>query len=495
MTTLVFSIPLFSETPMRSMFVYIVLFTSVLVYSSPLPGQQFSDEQAWLTAVDCQSSVTEDFDGIPIVGVSQLYSTPSSPLTVAFGEITTPIIDNDGEDILILRNDGVEPNFFNSQALVLISQVVKYDLIPASTTGAVGFTFVGDMKVQMFDGNNLIFETDLTAEDLEFFGWIDTTATTDRVVLNLNGASAFVSEVTFGIDCVASNEAPTADAGANQRIFGVATVALDGSASFDDNTAQTLLVYNWSFVSTPTGSAAVLDDPTSVTPSFLADLSGTYLVELVVTDQDGLSDAAQVQISSDNQAPTGVATPNGAVAVVGDVVQFDGSGSTDPEMDPISYQWNILAAPAGSTAALVGANTVNPTLTPDVEGFYSVTLVASDFLGPGIPVQAEFTAAATTEIVIVDASDLITALPLGEVTTKGNQNALLKHLANAVQDLQDGEIADAIDKLNKAISRTDGCPLRGSPDGNGPGRDWITDCAVQQEIYELLTAAVESLIE
>ena len=42
-------------------------------------------------------------------------------------------------------------------------------------------------------------------------------------------------------------------------------------------------------------------------------------------------------------------------------------------------------------------------------------------------------------------------------------------------------------------SRTDGCALRGIPDGNGQGRDWITDCVAQMEIYDCLTAAAEAL--
>ena len=41
--------------------------------------------------------------------------------------------------------------------------------------------------------------------------------------------------------------------------------------------------------------------------------------------------------------------------------------------------------------------------------------------------------------------------------------------------------------------RTDGCVLRGDPDGNGPGRDWITDCTAQTEAYNLLTDALDAL--
>jgi len=45
----------------------------------------------------------------------------------------------------------------------------------------------------------------------------------------------------------------------------------------------------------------------------------------------------------------------------------------------------------------------------------------------------------------------------------------------------------------QVIERTDGCILRGSPDGNGGGRDWITDCAVHATLHEQLTAALYAL--
>jgi len=37
----------------------------------------------------------------------------------------------------------------------------------------------------------------------------------------------------------------------------------------------------------------------------------------------------------------------------------------------------------------------------------------------------------------------------------------------ALVAIQAGDIAEAVNKLEKALARTDGCVLRGSPDGNG----------------------------
>ena len=47
--------------------------------------------------------------------------------------------------------------------------------------------------------------------------------------------------------------------------------------------------------------------------------------------------------------------------------------------------------------------------------------------------------------------------------------------------------------VEKALARTDGCALNGAPDGNGPGRDWITDCAEQLAVYASLSEALDAL--
>jgi len=56
---------------------------------------------------------------------------------------------------------------------------------------------------------------------------------------------------------------------------------LNGSGS--TTSAEGELVYAWSFTHKPDGSDAVLQNATTVTPSFLADVRGTYMVQLVVS--------------------------------------------------------------------------------------------------------------------------------------------------------------------------------------------------------------------
>jgi hypothetical protein len=77
-----------------------------------------------------------------------------------------------------------------------------------------------------------------------------------------------------------------------------------------------------------------------------------------------------------NRAPVAV-TGLAQSVVAGTQVTLDGSASTDPDNDPLSFAWT-LAAPTGSTATLSGASTAKPTFTPDVAGTYTATLTVYD---------------------------------------------------------------------------------------------------------------------
>lgn len=80
-----------------------------------------------------------------------------------------------------------------------------------------------------------------------------------------------------------------------------------------------------------------------------------------------------------------------------------------------------------------------------------------------------------------------------QVTTRGNQRALQNFLTQAISAIQAGGLDEGVGKVAQAIERLDGCALRSSADGNGAGRDWVTDRAAQANLYEDLTAAVAAL--
>lgn len=292
------------------------------------------------------------------------------------------------------------------------------------------------------------------------------------------------------------NLPPTAAAGPDQAVRVGDPAYLDGTASFDDNTASELLGYAWSFSSKPTGSTASLTGADTSAPSFVADLAGTYVVELIVTDEGGLSSTAdEVEFSSDNMAPTADAGDDQLV-LAGLPLFLDGSASSDPEMDALTYAWTITEAPDGSTAELVGDDTDSPMVVTDLPGLYVMTLVVSDFLGPGAPDSVEITASSPedyAEFQIIAAADFVWTLGNDEIIVRQVRRAFAGDLSRTLRALRRGHDAWVVRRLRRIINRTDGCALRGSPDGNGRSRDWITDCTAQAELYDLLNEAMDAM--
>ncbi len=172
-----------------------------------------------------------------------------------------------------------------------------------------------------------------------------------------------------------ANSAPVADAGPDQSVFVGDTVQLDGSGSSDVDGDP--LTFSWSLISVPAGSGAALSDPSAVNPTFVADVSGTYVAELFVDDGFGPSAPSTVTITTANSAPVADAGPDQSV-FVGDTVQLDGSGSSDVDGDPLTFSWSLTSVPAGSAAALSDPTAVMPTFVADVAGSYVAQLIVDD---------------------------------------------------------------------------------------------------------------------
>ena len=97
-----------------------------------------------------------------------------------------------------------------------------------------------------------------------------------------------------------------------------------------------------------------------------------------------------------NSPPSASAGLDQAVNV-GQTVMLDGSGSTDPNGDPLTYAWSFVSRPAGSGATLTGATTVNPTFVADVAGSYTVQLIVNDGQANSPPDTVVVTAAPAHE--------------------------------------------------------------------------------------------------
>jgi hypothetical protein len=99
------------------------------------------------------------------------------------------------------------------------------------------------------------------------------------------------------------NRAPIANAGAANTVATGTTVALDGSASSDPD--GDALTFSWT-LQRPATSAATLTGATTSKPSFVADVAGSFVATLTVSDGK-VSASASVTITA--QAPASAPTP------------------------------------------------------------------------------------------------------------------------------------------------------------------------------------------
>ena len=183
--------------------------------------------------------------------------------------------------------------------------------------------------------------------------------------------------VTATVVASGANSAPVANPGNSQSVVVGALVNMDGSGSTDANGDP--LTFKWTLLGKPTGSTAILTNPTYPNPKFTADLPGNYVLSLVVNDGkvDSAQTATTITASATNAAPVANAGVNQNV-VIGTTFTLDGSASTDANNDPLTYRWVLLSKPTGSSAALSSATSAKPTLTADLAGSYVATLVVND---------------------------------------------------------------------------------------------------------------------
>ena len=168
------------------------------------------------------------------------------------------------------------------------------------------------------------------------------------------------------------NLAPVANAGTNQIVNEGALVTLDGSASSDPD--NNTLTYSWI---APDG--ITLSSTTAVKPTFTAHEVMTdqnYTFSLTINDGTAISSAEViVTVKQVNKAPVANAGTDQSV-YEGTLVTLDGSASSDPDNNTLSYKWT---APSGIT--LSSTTVAKPTFTaPEVttDQSYLFSLIVND---------------------------------------------------------------------------------------------------------------------
>jgi RHS repeat-associated protein len=185
------------------------------------------------------------------------------------------------------------------------------------------------------------------------------TAGTYTVTLTVTGTSGGTSSATATATIQALS---VANAGGPYAVNLGQAIVLDGSKSTAPS-GQTLTTYAWTFGDSTTG--------VGVSPSHTYAAAGTYVVTLTVTSTSGNSASATTSATV-NQLP--VANAGGPYSGnVGQAITFDGSKSTPPPGQTLTYSWNF-----GDSGTGTG---VGPTHTYATAGTYTATLTVTGTSG------------------------------------------------------------------------------------------------------------------
>ena len=199
---------------------------------------------------------------------------------------------------------------------------------------------------------------------------------------------------------VPGNRPPVADAGSDQSVILPLLADLIGSASSDPDGDD--LTHHWSILAQPLGSSASIADAGAENTTLSMDVRGTYVVQLVVTDAELSSTPDTLRLDAlSNQLPVAVAGV-GEEVLLPAVANLDGRASHDGDGDPLTYRWNVVEQPAGSSPSIADASSVATTLSMDQVGSYRVQLIVSDATGDSAPDSVSFVAT-TNHVPVADA--------------------------------------------------------------------------------------------
>ena len=153
---------------------------------------------------------------------------------------------------------------------------------------------------------------------------------------------------------------PVANAGPDQAIsLPITDLTLDGSGSYD--TGGTIVSYNWVELSGDGGVTIV--NSSQAQPTLYGLIAGTYVFQLTVTDNTGATAVATVTITVSaavtppptSAAPVANAGADTTIVLPASAVELDGSGSTDPSGETLSYQWAEQSGPGSAAIAFAGS--------------------------------------------------------------------------------------------------------------------------------------------
>ncbi len=223
---------------------------------------------------------TPDVDGeyiIQLIVKNRQFSSSASFIKIIASNILP--ISNAGEDQII-----------SPQSLVQLSSQQSYDEDNDTLTYSWTIVEKPNSSAALISDENLknpVFLADKSGEYL----------------ISLSVHDGINSSEVDTVSIIANN-APTADAGNDRTFYLQTALQLDGSSSISNNSNP--LNYQWSIFTKPDGSQSSITDPNIVNPTFIPDIEGTYVIELIVNDGVQDSNGSRISLSVESTLSTAV---------------------------------------------------------------------------------------------------------------------------------------------------------------------------------------------
>ena len=297
-------------------------------------------------------------------------------------QVKLTVTDDEGETDFVLLT--VTINSVNQPPVASIS---------GTANGKVGDTFSFSSSGSTDpEGGTLTYSWDFDEDsiedaDTESATFVYSAAGTYMVTLTISDPAEVEATATMTVEVV--EESAEIDPvvlidTSNTTVQADELVNFSGEQSYDPDGGP--LTYNWDFNTDGTNDAA------GATASWTYTTADTYTVTLTVTDDEGVSASATLDMTVEEKTylpPTADAGEN-QVVEPDTVVTFNGSNSNDPDGGSITFEWDFGdGSPADTTSGAIAEHTYS---TADT---YTVTLTVTD---------DEFETATDTVQVVVSSS-------------------------------------------------------------------------------------------
>jgi len=295
---------------------------------------------------------------VSLTGRTPKYTFPSPGVY----NVTLSVFDGDGQfdvDHMTVTVLDVTPPVasagdtkqFNEDVTVTLDGSLSYDDV-----AIVSFHW------EVSFGGSVVFESDQEKDRYDFPepGLYDVTLT----VRDATGLSSS-DTVQYSVKDITP---PSADAGEDREVDEDVPVTFSGSGSTDN-----VGIVEWEWMITTEGAPSVRR--TGEEFEYVFAEPGEYTVTLTCSDKEGEWDSDAVKVTVEDVTPPEAVPPSSVTIKVGQIVEFDGRGSTD-NVGITKFQWHYEMA--GAPFDLFGPNI---TQEFSAKGNYTITLTVEDGAG------------------------------------------------------------------------------------------------------------------